>query len=417
MTNLHVLMGGYAIGRLDGDAKHLRLLYEQDAVAQPGFVPLSLSMPGTQLRWQAGRIRNWIEGLLPDRPGVLQQWRAGFGIQDPRPESLLAHVGEDLAGAVQFVRSDRLESVTTDPGSVEPVTESEIAGIVRAAIRDSLPDDAATATGRFSLAGAQAKFALQRTATGWALPAGAQPSTPLFKPAIPGLGDQDVTEVVTMRTAAELGLPTAHAFSAEFAGERVIGVERYDRVAVDGLWYRIHQEDLCQAAGVNPMFKYEAQGGPSAATCAEIIRSHCGENDVGAFARAVIFNYLVRGSDAHARNYSILLTPGEARLAPLYDLNSTMTFGEQWATRASMRIGGEDRLDHINSRNWNQFASDVGVAPGWVRAELGGLAAHLPDAMAAVRSQPDMAGLAPRTTALLQDRAAAWCQAALKRLS
>lgn len=65
----------------------------------------------------------------------------------------------------------------------------------------------------------------------------------------PGLEDQDVTEVVSMRTAADLVLPTAHAIIADFAGERVIAVERYDRLFAQGRWWRIHQEELCQATG------------------------------------------------------------------------------------------------------------------------------------------------------------------------
>jgi serine/threonine-protein kinase HipA len=373
-------------------------------------------MPGNQLRWRAPRITNWIEGLLPDRPGVLQRWRSRFRITDFRPESLLAHVGEDMAGAVQFVRADRLEYVTTGSGSLTPLSESEIAGIALATARDALPDDDEAATGRFSLAGAQAKFALQLTPHGWALPTGAEPSTHIFKPAIPGLNDQDVTEVITMRTAAALSLPTANTFIAEFAGERVIGVQRYDRIAVGDKWYRVHQEDLCQAAGVNPVFKYEAQGGPGVAGCTKLIRRHCGEGDVCAFARAVIFNYLVRGSDAHARNYSILLTPGEARLAPLYDLNTTLTFGEKWGTHAAMRIGGEDSLDRLTPRHWDQFAFDAGLRPEWVHAELSTMAGRLPEALASVRAQPDLAGIATRTSAVLLDRAATWCQAVLKGL-
>src|SRR3546814_6493642 len=61
-------------------------------------------------------------------------------------------------------------------------------------------------TGKFSLAGAQAKIALHRTDSGWTDPHGAIPSTHIIKPAIPGMEDQDLVEHVTMRTAATLGL-------------------------------------------------------------------------------------------------------------------------------------------------------------------------------------------------------------------
>lgn len=61
------------------------------------------------------------------------------------------------------------------------------------------------------------------------------------------------------------------------------------------------------------------------------------------FARALIFNYLVKGSDAHARNYSLLLTASGIRLAPLYDLNATVSFAAGEARTLAMSIGARLR--------------------------------------------------------------------------
>ena len=416
MVNLQVVMNGQIIGNLSGSGKRLRLMYDRGATATATFVPLSMSMPATRLRWRGDALSYWLEGLLPDREGVRMRWRGQFGITGRDPESLIEHVGEDVAGAAQFVREDRLDVVLRRLGAIEPVADADIAGISRAARQDILPYSAATRTGRFSLAGAQAKFALQRTPTGWALPSGAEPSTHIFKPAIPGLEDQDVTEVVTMRTAAEIGLNTAWASIVDFDGERVIGVERYDRVHLSGRWWRVHQEDLGQATGTDPKRKYETEGGPGVARCAAVIREHGGELDVQAFARAVIYNYLVRGSDAHARNYSLLITPNDVRLAPLYDLNTTLSFGNQWATHMAMRVGTEDRLDETSVGNWIGFAADLRLDDGWVLDEVASMAASVPDAVATVRGSPDIAGIADKTTRIVQDQAAQWCRTAAKQL-
>ncbi|MDR1189726.1 MAG: HipA domain-containing protein [Bifidobacteriaceae bacterium] len=384
---LQILLNGLTIGDLDGTGHRLRLRYDPDALADPAFVPLSTGLPASQLRWRDARIRNWIQGLLPEREGVARRWRAEFGVSDTNPESLLAHIGEDVAGAAQFVRPDRMDIVLQGAASLTPLSEPDIRDLVLAARRDMLPYDADAGVGRFSLAGAQAKLALRRTEDGWALPAGAEPSTHIFKPAIPGLQGQEVSEVLSMRTAARAGLPTAPAFVADFGGQRVLGIERYDRVVVEDRWCRVHQENLCQAAGVYPLFKYESQSGPGAAACAALIRRTCGQGDVEAFARAMIFNYLVRGSDAHAQNYAILITPGNNRLAPLYDLNTTLTFGQSWATTMAMRIGGADRFDRVDRLAWDQFASDVGVPPEWVADELRRLSKRVPDALADARAE------------------------------
>lgn len=413
MTTLHALMNGEHLGLLDGQGRQLRFRYDEDLDLAEA-VPLSLSMPLSNARHRGPAVSRWLTGLLPDRETVLMRWRAQFGLTDLHPESLIAHIGEDVAGACQFVREDRLDAVLSRAGSVERLAEGDIAGIVRAAKQDSLPYDVETATGRFSLAGAQVKFALQRIGEDtWALPSGAQPSTHIFKPAIPGLEDQDVTEVVSMRAAAAVGLPTAHAFIADFGDERVITVERYDRVFANGRWWRVHQEDLCQAAGLDPKLKYESQGGPGVAACAALIRQYCGQHDVETFARAIIYNYLIKGSDAHARNYSILITPGDVRLAPLYDLNATLGFGDAGqANQMAMRVGGEGRFARISAGNWRLFATEVQLPVEWVLDQVRTMADQLPGVLTAVCVGPDLVGVADATLQRLQERVEQWCRTA-----
>src|SRR3546814_19774684 len=87
-------------------------------------------------------------------------------------------------------------------------------------------------TGKFSLAGAQAKIALHRTDSGWTDPHGAIPSTHIIKPAIPGMEDQDLVEHVTMRTAATLGLRVARPSADQFGEPRGSATRR---VGKDGV--------------------------------------------------------------------------------------------------------------------------------------------------------------------------------------
>ena len=126
MTALHVVMNGRVIGRVEGRGDRVRLRYEADL--DPGVdAPLSLSMPLTQARHRGRPVSWWLRALLPDRERLLMRWRARFGITDLHPESLLAHIGEDVAGAAQFVREDRLAAVLTDPGGLTPLTDAEVA--------------------------------------------------------------------------------------------------------------------------------------------------------------------------------------------------------------------------------------------------------------------------------------------------
>lgn len=56
-------------------------------------------------------------------------------------------------------------------------------------------------------------------------------------------------------------------------------VERYDRIRRDGAWTRLHQEDMCQALGVDGRLRYEKEGGPGVSAIGDLIRGFSTEPD------------------------------------------------------------------------------------------------------------------------------------------
>ncbi|HMS74744.1 type II toxin-antitoxin system HipA family toxin [Gordonia sp. (in: high G+C Gram-positive bacteria)] len=390
---LYVVMNGQVIGDVQRTGKQqMRLRYDADTAGR--FTPLSVSMPGPAGRYRENAIGPWLEGLLPDRPETLRQWRRQFGIAaDTSPFALLRHVGEDVAGAAQFVRPERLESVLREVGALTELSAPEIADMLRRALAD-LPTSATdSATGKFSLAGAQAKIALHRTVGGWSDPSGAVPSTHIVKPAIPTMPDQDLVEVVTMRAASALGLRVALCGIEHFDDERAIVIERYDRVEQPGTgWMRVHQEDMCQALRVAPFRKYESQGGPGAIQVADLIRRV--SDDPGAdnrrFAQALVFNWLVCGTDAHARNYSLLISGTSVRLAPLYDLNSHLAFSTGSGNDLSMSIGGTFRASRLSVADWLRVAPRLHVDGDWLAGEIARQAREVVAAVAAAAEAGDI---------------------------
>ncbi|MFZ2239136.1 MAG: type II toxin-antitoxin system HipA family toxin [Gordonia amarae] len=408
---LHVVMNGHVIGDVQRTGKRrLRLRYDVGTGA--GFTPLSVSMPGPTGRYREGTIGPWLEGLLPDRPETLRQWRRQFGIAaDLSPFALLGHVGEDVAGAAQFVRPERLESVLRGTGATTELSASEIADMLRRALADLPTSAPGSTTGKFSLAGAQAKIALHRTADGWSDPSGAVPSTHIIKPAIPTMPDQDLVEVVTMRAASALGLFTARCGIEHFGDERAIVIERYDRVGQSGgRWTRVHQEDMCQALGVAPFRKYESQGGPGATAVADLIRrvSDDPDTDNRRFAQALVFNWLVCGTDAHARNYSLLLSGSSVRLAPLYDLNSHLAFSVGSGNDLSMSVGGVFRASRLSVADWLGLASGLHVDRDWLADEIGRQAGEVVAAIAAAAAAGDMARYESPVVKRLVDHVERW---------
>jgi len=89
-------------------------------------------------------------------------------------------------------------------------------------------------------------------------------------------------------------------------------IERFDRLSPapgSAFVRRVHQEDMCQALGLLPGAKYQQDGGPGVADIVALIR-RVGSNpsaDIDRFIDANAFNWLIGGTDAHAKNYSLLL--------------------------------------------------------------------------------------------------------------
>ena len=90
-------------------------------------------------------------------------------------------------------------------------------------------------------------------------------------------------------------------------------VERFDRREEGDRVVRLHQEDVCQALGVDPQRKYQADGGPSAADVVRLLRrrSSRAAQDVLAFIDRLVLAVAIGNADAHAKNYSLLLADGE----------------------------------------------------------------------------------------------------------
>ncbi len=405
---LQVVMNGRQLGDIQRISRHrMRLQYfDVDAAT-----PLSISMPLSRRRHREKDLAPWLEGLLPDRPATVRQWRRQFGVTDTDAFPLLRHVGEDVAGAAQFVRPERLESVIEGEGTIRELDRTQIAEMLRRARADLPVSPGSAPGGKFSLAGAQAKIALHKTPHGWSDPSGAIPSTHILKPAIPGRDDQDLVEHVTMRTAAALGLRVARTTVTEFEDLRAIVVTRYDRVNRDTGWLRVHQEDMCQAMGLWPSRKYEAQGGPGAETVARLIRLHS-TGPEGAdnrhFAQALVFNWVSCATDAHARNHSLLLSGNSVRLAPLYDLNSHLAYSNGRGIDLSMSILGTFRADLITGRDWARFAPALCVDPDWLCAEVSRQAATIVDALRDAIDAAEPPRSAHETLERLRSNAAVW---------
>ncbi len=146
-----------------------------------------------------------------------------------------------------------------------------------------------------------------------------------------------------------------------------------------------------------PTAKYQNEGGPGPRAIVSLFRQamtpSAAEEALSRFIDALAWNWLVVGTDAHAKNYSILLAGDQIRLAPLYDIASALPYDvHERKLRFAMKIGGDYRLwPHRNL--WPKAAEELGLAPEAVVQRVRALADRAPDDFADAARASDVVAL------------------------
>ncbi|MDO5533483.1 MAG: HipA domain-containing protein [Propionibacteriaceae bacterium] len=163
-------------------------------------------------------------------------------------------------------------------------------------------------------------------------------------------------EAYFLALARRLGLPVAEASIVRDAtGRTALLVSRFDRPVVDGVTQRRAVEDGNQLLDLYPADKYRV----SAEVLAEAVAGVCAARPVAlrAVVLQVCFAWLTGNGDLHAKNISALQgTTGEWRVAPIYDVPSTLPYGDH---TLALTVGGRDA--GLTRRHLIQFGVDVGL--------------------------------------------------------
>ncbi|HWD62426.1 MAG TPA: type II toxin-antitoxin system HipA family toxin [Humibacter sp.] len=413
---LTAYLGGTRIGWFTQTGSGITFRFDDAWRAVAQRAELSQSMPKSRRDHTGSAPVNFLWNLLPDNTAVLERWGSRFGVSARNPMALLEHVGLDAAGAIQLTSRDepRLEG----PSRREPITDAEIAAHLRELRVD--PDAwliPGYTRGRFSLAGAQPKFALSKTETGWAVPSGRAASTHIVKPGIRGLDLSALNEHLSLRAASLLGIDAATTQIVAFEDQIAIASERFDRtVGPRNVIARVHQEDLAQATGRHPANKYQNEGGPGIREIADVLRATRGrdvESSVQRFFEAALFNWVMLGTDAHSKNYALLHDQSRGpRLAPLYDVASALPYPDLNDRRArlSMSFGGHYRPAEISRRHIEAEASGAGLDPEWAIARAGELVDGIAHAYDQAAREAELKGADAAFAARMVDNADAHAQ-------
>ncbi len=345
----------------------------------------------------------FCKGLLPEGQ-ALQMLAAGAGVAVNATFELLARYGRDVAGALVIASEEPAERRF----GVEPYTEETLATAV--AEVDEYPlgahDDS-----ELSLAGLQDKLLLVRLDNGgWGRPVGGRPSTHILKVDDPRHAGLVEAEALCLELARAVDLSTTDAELLSIGETPCLVVSRFDRLAEGNEVRRIHQEDLCQAMGVEPdgnrgRAKYERGGGPSLRQAAELLDAYAadGPAELDRLLAAVTFTVLIGNADAHGKNLAILHpTPESVALAPLYDTVPTALW-PNLRTEAAMAIGGQVSLPDVTLEDIIREARAWSHPPDRARDVIIDTAKAIADAIASETIPPtsDVAKYASQRAARL----------------
>jgi serine/threonine-protein kinase HipA len=384
MVNLPIYFEQRLVGRIDVDKNGPGFTYNPDWVALRGAFPISITMPLKTDRITSDVFLPWAANLLPESE-QLRTLGQLLGLSRADVIGLLSAIGGDTAGALSIGQPGK--TATVQWRSVE--TPDELERLI-----DGLPNKPFLVGEEgvsMSLAGAQTKLAAAvDEARRISIPMNSSPSTHILKPDVPQLSGSIYNEAFCLTLARRLNLSAPYATTGRAGKRGYLLVERYDRRYQSGRWRRLHQEDYCQALGKPPSAKYESNqtgiGGPTLKEMFALTRRHMAPTEILRLLDRVIFNVLVCNTDAHAKNYSVMIGGNGISLAPTYDVMC----GEVWESVTKNlvhKIGGSNRCEQLQAKHWQRFARECGLNPKQVMDRVRALARSIISEIAAVECE------------------------------
>lgn len=313
--------------------------YTSEYLAAPGpDVATTLPIGAEPVITPAGSVPPYFAGLLPEGRR-LTALRDAIKTSLDDELSLLLAVGADPVGDVQIVPTG------VEPYVPRPSLEWKPGRDV--SFRELLQD--AHILHRRGLAGVQDKAsAAMITLPGtWS---GHDAIVKFSPPEYPHLVENEAW-FLDLAAAAGLTVPRHHVIT-DVHGERALVIERFDRKGTYEHPVRFAVEDGAQVLGLYPADKYRV----TSEQVSQALMQQCQAPVVAArdVFRILLFAWLTGNGDVHAKNISIVQREGEWRISPMYDVPSTLPFGDD---SMALSLAGRDQA--LSRKAFLEFADSI----------------------------------------------------------
>lgn len=383
-SRLGVYQNGEIVGYLSKQPSGaIEFIYADEWLSNERAYPVSLSLPLREDPFRGAPVVAVFENLLPDSESLRSRVAEKVGADGTDAYSLLAQIGRDCVGALQFFPEDA-DINFSDLHSIngEEIDDEEIEGLLNNLARVPLGLDREHDF-RISVAGAQEKTALLFKNDKWLRPSGTTPTTHILKTQIGklpngvDLSNSVENEFYGLAVMEAFGLPVNKAEIKTFGKTKSLVIERFDRRwTKEGALLRVPQEDFCQALSIPPSRKYQSDLRPKdekQPSMVEILNLLKGSDrpaeDQKAFLKAQIIFWLIGATDGHAKNFSIFLgAGGRFMLTPFYDVLTAQPFFDthqiqKKQMKMAMSVGDNNhyKMEEIHSRHFIQTAKKASL--------------------------------------------------------
>ncbi len=388
---LHIYQNAELVGYLSKEPSGaIEFNYADEWLSNERAYPVSLSLPLREDAFKGVPVVAVFENLLPDSESLRSRVAEKVGADGTDAYSLLAQIGRDCIGALQFF-SEEAEIDFSDINAIsgEAISDEEIESLLNNLARVPLGLDREHDF-RISVAGAQEKTALLRHEGKWLRPSGATPTTHILKTQIGelpngiDLSNSVENEFYGLALMEAFGLPVNKVEIKTFGNTKSLVIERFDRRWTEGgTLLRLPQEDCCQALSIPPSRKYQNEDRPAnekQPSMVEILNLLKGSDrpaeDQKAFLKAQIIFWLIGATDGHGKNFSIFLGQGgRFILTPFYDVLTAQPFFDahqiqKKEMKMAMSVGDKNhyRMSDIQGRHFLQTVKKAGL-PEYIAKE------------------------------------------------
>jgi serine/threonine-protein kinase HipA len=381
---LDVHVGSTHVGELRRTTQGASFRYLDEVLGAELAVGFRMPVQKEPFVVRGANLHPFFAGLLPE--GLrLRALVRGLKTSEDDMYSMLAAVGGDTVGAVSVALPGTAPIVHEPSADLDHPEGQRFLDLLERSLRW---DAALGRPGeRHALAGVQPKVSAGmisfpvRVARAHAAPA----------PCILKLEPADLPHLVAnehffMNLARDVGLEVASVrLLSDREGRPGLLVARFDRSRdADGRIDKHAQEDACQLLDRYPADKYRVPL-RAFAEALEVCTAPAAERL--RLLELVAFSYLIANGDLHAKNLSVRRADGMVRLAPAYDLLTTLPYGDD-----TMALPLEGRDTRLGRADFVAFGERAGVRRAATERMLSNLVSRLRRRLAAT-DRPDLGAI------------------------